>query len=374
MNGVVYNDSNFFIEKGLNISSTNFLKPSNFFETPFFDVCFVAFGQTMPNRHGNDNQYRYGFEGMERDDEIKGTGNSYDFGARMYDARLGRWLTRDPKEKIYSHLSPYNYCANSPIVWVDKDGNIIRDPKGNIVYVKLGDTQMEHAGAPGVKVATEWGYIFANDGTPILVNKNNNTNGFDTDCHGVTFTKGEFWINNDQVPQLIKSDGLVEVAYVDRAENDKVIYTPTNNEVVDSRTVTSDRDVVYGQGGIEVSSYNSKITETWPGCQRSSEIRIFRSTVADVVKSQSDINKLLKKYKPTTTAQANKLNAELNTILNRSPILPAKTIVEPEVGKLTPLPVKPIVTQEYQREIIVSPPAVTGESKGTKKEKKRKDG
>ncbi|MFY0675624.1 MAG: RHS repeat-associated core domain-containing protein, partial [Bacteroidia bacterium] len=71
------------------------------------------------------NAYRYGFNGMERDDEWKGTGNAYDFGARIYDARLGRWLARDPLEAKYSDLSPYNFGANNPVHFVDPDGERI---------------------------------------------------------------------------------------------------------------------------------------------------------------------------------------------------------------------------------------------------------
>ena len=40
--------------------------------------------------------YRYGFNGMEMDNEVKGTGNHIDFGARGYDSRIGRWLSVDP--------------------------------------------------------------------------------------------------------------------------------------------------------------------------------------------------------------------------------------------------------------------------------------
>ncbi|MBL4704343.1 MAG: hypothetical protein JKY54_07470, partial [Flavobacteriales bacterium] len=44
----------------------------------------------------SDDDYRFGFNGMEKDDEVKsGTGNHYNFGARCYDARLGRWLSLD---------------------------------------------------------------------------------------------------------------------------------------------------------------------------------------------------------------------------------------------------------------------------------------
>ncbi len=69
--------------------------------------------------------YRYGFNGMEKDDEVKGRGNSYDFGARMYDSRLGRWLTIDLLASKYPSLSSYNFVGNSPVVFVDPDGNDI---------------------------------------------------------------------------------------------------------------------------------------------------------------------------------------------------------------------------------------------------------
>ena len=50
----------------------------------------------QPGRHGNSGEYRYGFNGMEKDDEIEGEGNSYDFGARTYDPRIGRFKRIDP--------------------------------------------------------------------------------------------------------------------------------------------------------------------------------------------------------------------------------------------------------------------------------------
>ena len=59
---------------------------------------------------------------MERIDEMEGEGNAYDFGARIYDPRLGRWLSRDPKEAKYPNLSPYVFCANNPIVYNDYNG------------------------------------------------------------------------------------------------------------------------------------------------------------------------------------------------------------------------------------------------------------
>lgn len=66
--------------------------------------------------------YSYGFNGMESDDEVKGTKNSYDFGARMYDPRIGRWLSLDPLQEKYPSQSAYNFVQNNPIYWLDLDG------------------------------------------------------------------------------------------------------------------------------------------------------------------------------------------------------------------------------------------------------------
>lgn len=76
----------------------------------------------VPNRHGSTDDYRYGFNDMEKDDEIKGEGNSYDYGARMLDPRVGRWFARDPKSEKYPHESPFVFVSNSPVVCVDPDG------------------------------------------------------------------------------------------------------------------------------------------------------------------------------------------------------------------------------------------------------------
>ncbi len=72
-------------------------------------------------------QYRYGFNGMEKDDEVKGNGNSYDFGARMQDPRLGRWLSVDKKWNLNLAVTPYGFGNNSPIYYIDKGGYSI-DP------------------------------------------------------------------------------------------------------------------------------------------------------------------------------------------------------------------------------------------------------
>jgi RHS repeat-associated protein len=76
----------------------------------------------MPGRIYNSGDYRYGFNGKENDNEIKGNGNSLDFGARMYDPRLGRFIAMDPLAFSYPSSSTYDYAANNPIYYIDEHG------------------------------------------------------------------------------------------------------------------------------------------------------------------------------------------------------------------------------------------------------------
>lgn len=57
---------------------------------------YYPFGMVMPGRNWSSSTYRYGFNGKENDNEIKGTGNQQDYGMRIYDPRLGRFLSVDP--------------------------------------------------------------------------------------------------------------------------------------------------------------------------------------------------------------------------------------------------------------------------------------
>lgn len=63
---------------------------------------------------------RYGFGGKERLSEHNN--DNYDFGARIYDARIGKWLSVDPLQKKYPGWSPYNYAAGNPVYFNDVDG------------------------------------------------------------------------------------------------------------------------------------------------------------------------------------------------------------------------------------------------------------
>jgi RHS repeat-associated protein len=77
---------------------------------------------TVPNRHNSSNSYRYGFQGQEKDDEIKGEGNSVNYKYRMHDPRVGRFFAVDPLTAKYPHNSPYAFSENRVIDGVELEG------------------------------------------------------------------------------------------------------------------------------------------------------------------------------------------------------------------------------------------------------------
>ncbi|UUC47428.1 thrombospondin type 3 repeat-containing protein [Flavobacterium cerinum] len=83
---------------------------------------YYPFGMLVPNRHESTEDYRYGFNGKEDDDELKGEGNSYDYGFRIYDARIGKFLSVDPLTESYPWYTPYQFAGNTPIQAIDLDG------------------------------------------------------------------------------------------------------------------------------------------------------------------------------------------------------------------------------------------------------------
>ena len=78
----------------------------------------------QPGRKFSENSYKYGFNGKEKDDEVySATGTSYDYGFRIYNPRLGRFLSVDPKFLSYPWLSNYQFAENQPIWAIDLDGS-----------------------------------------------------------------------------------------------------------------------------------------------------------------------------------------------------------------------------------------------------------
>jgi len=116
---------------------------------------------TVGRSWSGGSEYRYGFNGKEQDDETAGNDVAVDFGARIYDGRLGRWLSVDPLQKKYADLSSYCFVGNMPIIATDPTGKFII-VQGKIIgedgKERIVDYQYEY------QESRQW-----NDDTPVFV-------------------------------------------------------------------------------------------------------------------------------------------------------------------------------------------------------------
>ncbi len=86
---------------------------------PNFD--FEVLESSKPRKKEVGRTYQYGFNGIERDDQVSGSGNSYTTYWRQYDPRLGRWKSNEPKPVAWE--STYSAFRNSPIALSDPNGD-----------------------------------------------------------------------------------------------------------------------------------------------------------------------------------------------------------------------------------------------------------
>ena len=99
---------------------------------------------TMPGRTytaSSSSDYRYGFNGKEMDNEPYGQGNEYDYGFRIYNPRVGRFLSIDPLTNKFPWYTPYQFAGNKPIWAIDMDG--LEDVYYTVNVVKNGIGQTE---------------------------------------------------------------------------------------------------------------------------------------------------------------------------------------------------------------------------------------
>jgi RHS repeat-associated protein len=175
---------------------------------------YSPFGVLLQNREFTSAKYRYGFNGQERDDEVKGEGNNYDYGERQYDPRVARFLTIDGLADDYPWYTPYQFAGNKPIWAIDLDGleeffvnrydskngykyQIVRNPNKEIAQRDKGKIQWVYYSMDGNKTNSEI-KIPTDDFEKYMINK---INTIDAAVGG----KGSIWAVDFESNEIPKS-------------------------------------------------------------------------------------------------------------------------------------------------------------------------
>ena len=118
-----YEDGLFFYH-GNHLSSTQLI--TDMYGAVSQAILYAPFGQILSEYRADwmlDTIPRFLFSGKILDEE---SGLNY-FEARYQDPKWGGFISRDPKFEKYWWISPYAYCANNPVKYIDPDGRIFKD-------------------------------------------------------------------------------------------------------------------------------------------------------------------------------------------------------------------------------------------------------
>ncbi|MCB9251555.1 MAG: L,D-transpeptidase family protein [Flavobacteriales bacterium] len=181
----------------------------------------------MEGRCWSDGAYRFGFNGKENDDEIKGEGNFVAYELRIYDSRLGRWFSTDPREREYAWQSTYSYFNNSPIAIVDYLGgggpeenyNKHKGEGGNLYLPKNAIINDYNTGGPNstlntnVKISTIEGSVrsfnIGQDRFVAFYNGDGTFNAYKNSKTGKDYQSPEYLMYDGQNINRLNLDNLI---------------------------------------------------------------------------------------------------------------------------------------------------------------------
>ena len=134
-------------------------------------ILTYPFGMMMLGRAwGSGDSHRYGFNGKEQDPETYGNGNSYDYGFRIYNPGISKFLSVDPLYSKFPMLTPYQFASLTPSRAIDLDGlegvivvHVINTPKDfdrEMFAAELQARLIENGANPGTRVVYEEDYTY----------------------------------------------------------------------------------------------------------------------------------------------------------------------------------------------------------------------
>lgn len=110
----------YYIKDHLGSTRISFTPGTNNTVTLVQSTDYYPFGLEFSPQYDNSSGNKYLYNGKELQDGL--SLDWYDYGARFYDPGIGRFITQDPRAEDYDSWTPYNYCADNPIFFMDLDG------------------------------------------------------------------------------------------------------------------------------------------------------------------------------------------------------------------------------------------------------------
>lgn len=126
-------------------------------ENHYYAFGMAQEGPWLMNNSAKDNFYMYNSKEYNNDHAL----NWSDYGARWYDAAIGRWGSVDPLAEKFFSFSPYNYVLNNPLKFIDPDGMDVWDD----VFRLQGEVRQNQLSADTQK---------ANENNEAIANNHNN--------------------------------------------------------------------------------------------------------------------------------------------------------------------------------------------------------
>lgn len=187
---------------------------------------YYPFGMEMEGFAGGGSPYRYNNKEITADFGV----NWYFYGARWYDAAVGRWWSVDPLADKYNKWSPYNYGFNNPVLFVDPDGrgavvSKMKDDKG-VTYLQVSATVYIYgnAASPDVAAALTKSVNAAwNATTTTKDGKETTTGSKDANNVAVVFDIQFKYASDDEVSLLAENNSDASVNFL-------AVYSAEENE------------------------------------------------------------------------------------------------------------------------------------------------
>jgi RHS repeat-associated protein len=225
--------------------------------------------------------YRYGFQGQQKDDEWKGSGNSINYKYRMHDPRLGRFFSIDPLAKNFPWNSPYAFSENRVIDAIELEGaesvvlSKVEVNSNTCVLHYTMDMEVERnmevrqtrnhglvtPGKFGVDPVDQQYEVVTNDGSSILVNGDVQSPG--RKIPGMN-QYSNFWLpvtiprGNDPVEAIASFEDII----YERQSNDKGVVQSTSGQLPENSSKANLVVNSYNYGNTQFggAEYNLNIT------------------------------------------------------------------------------------------------------------------